>query len=358
MKPPNDNDLLRLDNISKRHAGFALEAVSFTVGEGDYFILLGESGAGKSMVLETIAGLARPDSGAVLLDGTDITRLRIQRRKIGLVFQDHAVFPHMKVRENLAYALHGKGMTASEKITRVETIAGQLSISALLPRYPSTLSGGELQRVALARTLIQEPRVLLLDEPLASLDTRLKSELRALLRTIHRTGQTIIHVTHDYEEALSLGTRIAVIDQGRIVQEGTPETVFHNPKSAFVAHFAGIRNFFPAKLVNDAGTTMAALGNGIRMTLSTETTEPEGFVIIRGEDIVLSNMPVDTSMTNNFEGTVTEIVPSRSGMDVVVNAGISFHALVTPASVAKLGLREGCTTWVHFKATAVKYLPK
>lgn len=150
--------MLKLQEISKKLPGFALKKVSFEVNEGDYFILLGESGAGKSLVLETIAGLVRPDSGSLLLDGRDITHVRIHDRGIGLVFQDYAVFPHLSVKSNLFYPLHGSSMSHSAKADLIRTIASEAGIAHLLNRRPSTLSGGELQRVALARTLVQKPR--------------------------------------------------------------------------------------------------------------------------------------------------------------------------------------------------------
>ena len=349
--------MLELKNISKRFPDFCLKEVSFTVEQGDYFILLGESGAGKSILLETIAGLVHTESGFLLLEGHDITHQKIQNRKIGLVFQDHAVFPHMTVYENIAYSLYGRKSSREEKKARVRRVAEQLSISGLLDRRPSTLSGGELQRVALARTLIQQPKVLLLDEPLASLDSRIKSELRAQLRKIHRQGQTILHVTHDYEEALSLGNRIAVIHNGSVIQEGTPEEVFRNPKSEFVAHFVGARNFFKARLTGENNNSIALIENILPVRLLSPDSGPEGFILIRGEDIILSNDPIDSSATNNFEGTISEIIPGIRGIDVAVEAGIILHALITAESVAHLELTEGKKIWLHFKATAVKFLP-
>ena len=347
--------MLEVRNITKGFSDFSLRDISFTIEDGDYFVLLGESGAGKSMLLETIAGLVRPESGTIFLDKVDITYQKIQDRQIGLVFQDHAVFPHMNVRENIAYSLYGGKLEGSEKRNRVQKIAEQLSISGLLERRPSTLSGGELQRVALARTLIQQPKVLLLDEPLASLDSRIKSELRSLLRTIHRDGQTIMHVTHDYEEALSLGNRIAVIHNGSIVQEGNAGEVFQNPKSEFVAHFVGVRNFFRAYLHQESEKGVAMVEN-ISIRLVPPETGPEGFVMIRGEDILLSNDTIESSATNNFEGHIVEIIPGVRGIDVVVDAGIRFHALVTADSVASLDLYDGKKIWLHFKATAVKFI--
>ena len=350
--------MLELRHISKRFDDFYLQDVSLSVAQGDYFILLGESGSGKSIVLETIAGLMAPDSGAILLHGTDITTEKIQNRKIGLVFQDHAVFPHLTVAENIAYSLHGKAMSKEEKFEKVKAIANELGIGELLLRKPGTLSGGELQRVALGRTLIQHPAILLLDEPLSSLDSRLKGDLRRLLRAIHRKGQTILHVTHDYEEALSLGTRIAVINKGTIIQSGSPGEVFRNPKSEFVAHFIGVSNFFAVSLITENGATFAFTSNNIKIRIVINVTEGDGFILVRGEDILLSDMPVETSATNNFEGRVLEIVPHAGGTDVTIDIGIELHALITIESLEKLMLKAGKTCWVHFKATAVRYISK
>jgi len=347
--------MLELKNITKRFSDFSLKDISFRVGKGDYFVLLGESGAGKSMLLETIAGLVQPESGTILMNNIDITHQKIQNRKIGLVFQDHAVFPHMSVHENIAYSLHGGKLTREEKKERVRKIAEQLSITDLLNRKPSTLSGGELQRVALARTLIQQPIILLLDEPLASLDSRIKSDLRSLLRKIHRQGQTILHVTHDYEEALSLGNRIAVIHDGTIVQEGNPEDVFRNPRSEFVAHFVGVRNFFKGTLTG-ANSNSILVEKKVAIKLLPPGNGPDGFVLIRGEDIILSNNDFESSATNNFEGTITEIIPGVRGIDVVVDIGMPLHALITAESLFNLELTEGKRIWVHFKATAVRFI--
>jgi molybdopterin-binding protein len=350
--------MLELKNISKGFVDFCLRDVSFVVERGDYFILLGESGAGKSMVLESVAGLVKVDSGEILLNGRDITKEIIQKRKIGMVFQDHAIFPHLSVEENIAYSLHGTKFTREEKREKVKAIANELGIGELLARKPATLSGGELQRVALGRTLIQQPAILLLDEPLSSLDTRLKSDLRRLLRAIHRKGQTILHVTHDYEEAISLGTKIAVIHQGTIVQSGSPLEVFNHPKSEFVAHFTGAKNFFPAKLVTDNQGKFACIHESIQVRIVTDLPDGDGFILIRGEDILLSVLPAETSATNNFTGKVTEIVLNTFGVDVTIDAGIELHVLITRESLEKLGLETGKTCWVHFKASAGRFIGK
>ncbi len=347
---------IQLNRVSKKYQGFQLREVSISVRENDYFILLGESGAGKSMILETIAGLICPDSGEVLFRGTDITRQKIQQRKVGIVFQDHAIFPHLNVFDNIAYPLKSRKCKRKDIREKVTGMASLMGIKALLDRRPATLSGGELQRVALARSLVQQPDVLLLDEPLASLDTRLKSEIRALLREIHKRGQTIVHVTHDYEEALALGTRIAVVDNGMIVQEGSPDEVFHHPTTTFVAHFIGIRNYFRVRTTADGHGMNAKTEEGLTIQLQEECDATEGFVLIRGEDILLANEPVISSAANSFRGTITEIQPTPRGIEVCVDTGTMFYALITQSSLRRLGLAVGGVVWVHFKATAARFI--
>ncbi|HTX89021.1 MAG TPA: ABC transporter ATP-binding protein [Bacteroidales bacterium] len=349
--------MLALKSISKQYDGFALKKISFSVEKGDYFILLGESGAGKSLVLETIAGLILPDSGSIVLNGRDITRTRIPSRGVGLVFQDYAIFPHLTVRANLEYPLHRSKLTHAAKKDQTQKIAEQAGIGNLLGRRPSTLSGGELQRVALARTLIQSPEILLLDEPLASLDSQLRSELRNLLRGLNRTGQTIIHVTHDFEEAISLASRIAVIHKGEILQSGTPEEVFLHPRSEFVAHFVGVKNFFRVTLERENGKILATGQTGIRIGIAYQGNSIHGFLLLRGEDILVSNERPDTSAINNFSGKILDLVPHRGGYEVSADIGMILYAIVTTGSVKHLGLFPGKNIWISFKANAVRFIP-
>jgi len=348
--------MLELRNISCSFPEFSLDDISFSVCDGEYFILLGESGAGKSLLLETIAGLNPVKSGTLLLDGKDITREKIQNRGIGLVFQDHAVFPHLSVKENIAYPMKGKHLSAPEKDKIIEEITHILQISKLLNRKPATLSGGELQRVALARALVQRPKVLLLDEPLSATDSKLRSELRTLLRQINRMGQTIIHVTHDFDEAVSLADRIAIMNQGSIVQSGAPQEIFGNPVNGFVAHFAGIRNFFKVAIEHQDGKCIARPGKDVPVVIGEYTENNSGYILIRNEDILLSSSTFESSALNNFEGLVTDLYPSRSGMEVVIDIGIRLHAQISRESAIKLKLAQDEKIWVHFKASSVRLI--
>lgn len=348
--------MLKIENLSLSLPGFHLNNICFEVAEGEYFILLGESGAGKSLLLESIAGLNKIQEGSILLQGKDITQAKIQQREIGLVFQDHAVFPHLSVSENIAYPLKNKHLTAQEKSGRITEIINTLQIGHLLNRRPSTLSGGELQRVALARALVQKPNVLLLDEPLASIDSMLKTDLRALLRKINRNGQTIIHVTHDFDEAVSLADRIAIINNGSIVQTGTPQDVFSSPANGFVAHFAGIKNFFKVRIEKKKDLITVFPHENVPVVLNRLTDAGSGYLLIRNEDILLSEENFESSALNNFRGIIKDIFPVRNGIEIAVDIGIPLHAQVSLESAERLFLEIGKPVWVHFKASAAKLI--
>jgi len=351
--------MLSVRNLSTDLGDFALRDIAFDVKEGEYFVLLGESGVGKTVLLESIAGTVRPDSGRVFLDGREITDERIQARNLALVYQDQALFPHLTVAHNIAFGLHCRKFRKSQIRDRVRELAKDVEITGLLERRPGTLSGGEAQRVALARALATEPRCLLLDEPISALDVTSRAGLQGLLRRLNRQGLTTIHVTHDYEEAVSLASRVAIMEAGRIVQVGTPEEVFRHPKSEFVAKFVGIQNFLRGKLqrITGSGEKLAEFVTaGPSLMILTSAESGPGFYTIRSEDITLSPSRPETSARNAFRGVIIDIVPVRHGVEIVVDVGIEISALITEGSVARLGLVCGGNTWVSFKATAGRFL--
>lgn len=352
--------MLRVEGLSKFYGEFALNNVSFTVNQGDYFMLLGPSGAGKSMILEVIAGLIRPDSGNIYLEDIDITQKPIGGREVGLVFQDYAAFPHMSVYNNIAYPLRRKGVKGKRLHRKVIELAEKLSINHLLNRNPQTLSGGEVQRMVLARTLALEPKVLLLDEPLSSLDVQLRVGLRSVLRQINREGTTIIHVTHDYEEAISLANRVAVVNNGIIEQCDTAEEIFQNPKSMFVAKFTGVRNFYPAKIVEttEHELRIIQMSTGHRIGGYTDELSGEGFVCFPESAVSISKTSPNQSALNVFQGKVVDIFPQRFGYEVIVDTGFKVMALVTWESINRLELQHGSDVWVSFKANSLRFIPR
>jgi putative spermidine/putrescine transport system ATP-binding protein len=235
---------VQFDGVS-RHFGDvrALEANDLTISEGEFFALLGPSGSGKTTCLRLIAGFDRPTSGTVKILGEDVKNVPPYRRNVNTVFQDYALFPHLNVAGNVAYPLMIRKMARAERLQRAEQALAMVRLSGYSARKPSQLSGGQRQRVALARALIGQPKVLLLDEPLGALDLRLREEMQEELKALQRSlGITFVFVTHDQGEALSMADRIAIFNEGKIAQIGTPEDVYHRPQNAFVANFVGSSN--------------------------------------------------------------------------------------------------------------------
>lgn len=350
--------MLKVNNLSVRLGNFELSGISFAVDRGEYFVLLGNSGAGKSVLLQMIGGLIPVDGGTVFLNGREITGKKIQNRGVGLVFQDASLFPHMSVFNNIAYPLKSKKYSARQTERRVGELAEITSISHILRRSPRNLSGGEMQRVALARALALEPECLLLDEPLSSLDVQLRGELRSLLREINGRGQTVVHVTHDYEEAVLLAKRIGVIEKGSIVQTGSPAEVFQHPRSEFVARFTGIRNFFGGTLREGNTSLKHFSAFGQEFTLLSDEPPGEGFVVIRAEDVIMSDSKPLSSAVNNFKGRIISIGPARIGSEVIVDIGVEIGVLLSGESVAALQLKAGKEVWLSIKASAIKFIRK
>ncbi len=244
--------LLELQNLSKSYDAPAVQGVSFELETGDILCLLGPSGCGKSTLLRMVAGLETPDTGKVLFGGLDVTNTPPQKRSFGLMFQEFALFPHKSVFDNVAFGLQMQNQSGDRIAGRVEYILGLMGIADLAGRNVANLSGGERQRVALARSLAPEPRLLMLDEPLGSLDRALRERLLDEIRGIlNQMNTTAIFVTHDQSEALAIGDRIAVMNAGRLEQISSPTQLYMHPQSRFVAGFLGFRNFIEGRVEKD-----------------------------------------------------------------------------------------------------------
>jgi molybdopterin-binding protein len=371
----NQTGYLQVRNLSVQLKDFELLDQNLEVQEGEYFVILGPTGAGKTVLLETIAGIIFPRSGTIHLDGVDITNSDPELRKVGFVYQDYALFPHLTVEENIAFGLKhtgrsnliqraSSGKKTSKKVdihNKVEEISSLFQITHLLDRNPVTLSGGEKQRVAMARALIINPRVLLLDEPLSSLDPEMREAIQHELRLIqHKLGATTLHITHDFEVAVALADRIGVMIDGKIIQIGTPREIFRQPDSELVARFVGVRNIFRGLHILDKDGCGYLKLDGFEFA-SISKLEGDVRASIRPEDILLSQQPLHSSARNNFKGKVIHISDRGSYSYVTVQLHSSkkegktleLVGLITQSSAEELSLKLDIDIQVAFKASTL-----
>jgi putative spermidine/putrescine transport system ATP-binding protein len=308
-----DVPAVHLDHVTKRFGETAaVDDLSLDVRAGEFFSMLGPSGSGKTTTLRMIAGFELPTSGTVMLHGQDVTRLAPYERDVNTVFQDYALFPHMSVVDNVEYGLRVKKVAAQERRRRADEALGLVQLTGFESRRPAQLSGGQRQRVALARALVNQPSVLLLDEPLGALDLKLRQQMQIELKDIQqRVGLTFIYVTHDQEEALTMSDRLAVFNQGKVEQIGSPAQVYEEPATAFVAGFVGISN-----VLSGAAAT-AVTGSGHAFTIRPEK--------IRMEEP--DSMPGSSECT--AVGTVEEVVYLGSTTRYVVDLDAGGRLVVT-----------------------------
>ena len=256
--------VIEIVGVTKRFGSVtAVDDVTLSIAEGEFFGLLGPSGCGKTTLLRMLAGFESPDSRQLLLDGNDLVGVKPYRRPVNMMFQSYALFPHMNVERNVAYGLRMEGVPRREALARAHEALALVQLEGLAERRPTQLSGGQKQRVALARALVKRPRVLLLDEPLSALDRQIRGEMQIELKRIqHTVGVTFIVVTHDQEEALTMADRIAVMEHGKVIQIGAPETLYESPGTPFVARFLGDSNLFTGTLDAVGGTPSLVEGEG------------------------------------------------------------------------------------------------
>ena len=394
---------LEVNSLHLDVGGFELTGVNLEAEKGDYVALTGPSGSGKSLLLETLIGFYAPEKGLIFLEDRDITSLPPDKRQISIVYQDHMLFPHMDVFENIAYALRKRLEDKKQIEVEIHRIAEILGINDLLHRKPSTLSGGEKQRVALARSLVVRPKLLLLDEPFSALDIRNREKMReALKKAIREYRTTVLHVTHDFDDIWSLANRVVIIRNGEVMQEGDPESVFRRPSPDFVADFLGT-NVLKGKVRALEGklTVLEIRGQGQNQIpnqiqkqnqnqnrdqkknrdqsqsfeiYSADSAEPgeEVSISIRPEEIILARGAVESSARNTVKGIVTgiskkehlvlvemEIGNSAAGNSGQGNSesGISeLKAVVTPTSCELLDLGIGKEIYAVFKAANARII--
>lgn len=303
VKDVSGRNMIKIENLCIDLGEFHLRNVELEIREGEYMVLLGPTGAGKTVVIECLAGLYEPSEGTMTVGPLVVNGLYPEERNVGYVPQDYALFPNMTVRQNIAYGLEARGVSLKNVEDKVNRMMDMLSIGHLHHRYPLNLSGGEKQRAALGRALVTEPQILLLDEPLSALDENLRSELAAELREIQeKSGATFLHICHSFEEAADLADRVAIMDNGRIVQVGTIDEIVSNPVSRFVARFSRMRNFMEGEIRE--GKVWLTDTLCCEYPLSDEKFDSSKSIVIMGirpDDILVEECPL--SEKNHTQGS-------------------------------------------------------
>jgi putative spermidine/putrescine transport system ATP-binding protein len=349
---------VELDRIAKHYGPVrAVDDVSLQVQPGEFATILGPSGSGKTTMLSLIAGITPPTSGRIVIGGRDVTWLPAAQRNVGLVFQSYALFPHMNVFDNVAFPLSIRHMSRSEIAQRVDEALRLVRLDEFKRRKPSQLSGGQQQRVALARAIVFKPDILLLDEPLAALDRKLREEVRVEIRRLQRSlGITTILVTHDQDEALSLSDRVVVLDRGRVQQIDTPEAAYHRPANRFVADFLGSANFLEGEVQEEGGTFSIRLATGERVPCGQPQAGAARQVcaMLRPEQLSLRNGPAPQGA---LTGKVVEAVFFGDSVRYVL-ALDSGRTVTVHAAEPRPSHAEGARVSLHWEPSNVWILPR
>ena len=349
--------MIRTVNLTKRLGEFQLLDASVTVEEGEYFVLLGPTGAGKTIFIECIAGIYRPDRGSILIGDENVTRLRPEERRLGYVPQDYALFPHLSVERNIGFGLSVRRENPSGISRRTRELSDLLGITPLLARPIRTLSSGERQRVALARALAIRPRVLLLDEPLSAVDEQTRETLCAELRRIHEELKTTtIHVSHNFEETLAVADRIGVIRDGVVQQVGSPDEIFRRPANGFVARFVRAENILPGRAAPSPEGVQVRLRNGEVVHSTGSLTGPVA-AVVRPEDVEVLACGPEADTVNCFRGTVRETLDRGATVKLWVHGRSRWVALLLRPRWQAGGLTRGAEVWLRVPPEAVHLFP-
>jgi putative spermidine/putrescine transport system ATP-binding protein len=329
---------VRLHSVTKqfRNGAIGIEDVSVSVEDGEFVTFLGPSGSGKTTTLNTIAGFLQPTAGSVEIGGRDVTALPTRKRNLGMVFQNYALFPHMSVRDNVAFGLHGRGLSKQQVAQRIDESLAMVRLQGLSDRTPKQISGGQQQRVALARALVYRPPVLLMDEPLGALDKALRTQMQVEITRIHReVGTTFLFVTHDQDEALGMSDRIVLFNDGRVIQEGTPAELYEKPHSLFAAQFLGDSNVFRGP-VSERGKVRIADAT-VSADTSAAAIADRVAVIVRPERMRINCATDGDRDGNSVSATITDVAYQGAFRRIAVqymdgSAGLLHESIDVPAS--------------------------
>lgn len=348
--------MIRLDRLRMELPGFTLDDVNLHIRKGEFFALMGSTGSGKTLVLETVAGLTGLDSGTVTIDGRDVTDLPPEARRVSLVYQDHALFPHLTVLQNVMYGQRYHGIDKERGQREARALLDVLGLSRLENRKPAHLSGGEKQRTAMARALACRPDVVLLDEPLSSLDPQFRGELRRTLKEVHQAmGATFLMVTHDFTDAMVLAERGAVIKNGALHQQDTVANIFRRPTTPFVASFVGMTNVFPASYAPGCCSFAGHSFEGLSDLPDWQT----GFAALRPEDVIVGTAGDFPSGWHVMNGSVERLEREGFTWTAAVRCGDRMlTALIDRHMVLNRGLDAGSPVAVGFSGEHLHHMPE
>jgi molybdate/tungstate transport system ATP-binding protein len=344
--------MIELNDVSIEFPDFAVRDICLRVFEGEFFALLGPTGAGKTLILEAIAGVVSVSRGRIAIRGADVTDMPPEKRRVGIVYQDLGLFPNLNVLDNIRYGLryHVDKDSASSQTGRVQRLVELLGLGRLLKRPVHNLSGGEKQRIALARCLAVNPSLVLLDEPVSSLDVNKRKDVLTLLKDLHENlGATFLMVTHEFSQVMFLAQRAAIIKSGRLEQMGDVSDIFQRPQTRFVAEFVGMSNLWPATF---QGNT--ALVNNVPVRLAQEDTTGRQFLGVRPEKVRVSLDPPRTANSNVMSAIVTAAWNVGPYYEVTAQSnGISIRSHLTESTLPVGGLKRGMQTFIAFSADDV-----
>jgi len=359
---------LEIEDLSVDLGEFHLKDINLGMNEGEYVVFIGPTGSGKSVLLETIIGFYSPDKGTIKLNGKTINNIPPEDRGIGIVYQDNVLFPNMDVYENIAYGAKKK-FSEEEIEEKIMDISKFMKIDHILHRDVTTLSGGETQRTSIARALIVEPKILLMDEPFSALDVTTQAKLTTKIKQIGKEYKTtVLHVTHNFNDVWNLADRVGVMKDGKIHQLSSVQDVFSRPENNFVANFVGVQNIFEGKIIEiDSEKVIIELDNNTQITSAdiecikkidkSKSSIKTILIAIRPENIIFSNERFESSARNQLKGEITEVV--ESGPTTLVNVNVNgniFKGLLTKSSAEILEVKKGKEIYMSFKSLNVNIL--
>jgi len=341
--------MIEILNLCLQLPDFSLKDINLRVERGEFFALIGPTGSGKSLLLEAIIGLLNLRSGKVIIEGREVTKLPPEKRGLGIVYQDYALFPHLSVKKNILYGVKYQDIPPSKVNSRFQELTATLNLKPLLERKPTTLSGGEKQRVALARVMILNPSALLLDEPLSALDPMFQDEIKDVLQKLHhKMGTTFIMVSHNFSDVLYLADRGAIINKGEIIQTGHIQELFQKPDSSFAAQFVGMKNLFPARIKGNQ-----AVFEDFSIYLSSKTQGRDNYLALRPEDIIPAKNPIN-GFDNLLSGKIKRLVCKGFYFEASIEVGkVTFFAVWTRDQVEEKDLSPGQQIKIAFQSKKI-----